>query len=284
MSIKLLWVLVLLCAGGALSQGFAMEKADQQAVKELYVCPMHPQITSDRKGSCPICGMDLVKKEVEEQNPAGVFISANKQQLIGVRMGVVKRQKLALEIVTTGKVAYNADIASGQGDYLKQIDTPAVRWRGTRRTPVYVTVYEYELGLLRKGQEVQVEAVAFAGDIFIGKVAALKPVINPESRTMRVRVDVEDRQGKLRADMFVNAKIMVDLGEKIAVPEEAVMDSGRRKIVYVVKDTRFTPREVVLGPKAGEFYEVRSGLDEGEEVVTSGNFMIDAESKLKGAL
>jgi multidrug efflux pump subunit AcrA (membrane-fusion protein) len=62
------------------------------------------------------------------------------------------------------------------------------------------------------------------------------------------------------------------------------MDSGTRKIVYVVKDDRFAAREVTLGPKAGEFYEVLSGLNEGEEVVTSGNFLIDSESKLKGAI
>jgi multidrug efflux pump subunit AcrA (membrane-fusion protein) len=72
---------------------------------------------------------------------------------------------------------------------------------------------------------------------------------------------------------------VVDLGTKLAVPEEAVMDSGTRKIVYVVKDDRFAPREVTLGPKAGEYYEVLSGLQENEEVVKSGNFLIDAESK-----
>lgn len=294
MNIKLLYVLlVLMLSGGALSQGFAMDKADQQAVKAVYVCPMHPQITADHKGSCPICGMDLVKKEAEPHGdspvavravPQGVMINTGKQQLIGVRKGVVTRQKLAVEIVTTGKVAYDPDLAAGQVDYLKEIDTPSPRWRNAGRTSIYMAVYEYELGLVRKGQDVLVDAVAYPGEVFKGKVAALRPVINAQSRTMRVKVDVEDRKGKLRPDMFVNAKIMIDLGEKLAVPAEAVMDSGLRKIVYVVKDNRFVARAVTLGPRAGEFYAVVSGLEEGEEVATSGNFLIDAESKLKSAL
>jgi Cu(I)/Ag(I) efflux system membrane fusion protein len=149
---------------------------------------------------------------------------------------------------------------------------------------IYMSVYEYELGLLKEGQAVLIDAVAFPGEVFKGKVTAITPVLNAESRSVRVRAEVDDKDGKLKPEMFVNAKISVDLGEKLAVPEEAVLDSGTRKIVYVVKDDRFAAREVTLGPKAGEFYEVLAGLNEGEEIVTSGNFLIDAESKLKGAL
>ncbi len=289
MNIRLLYVLlVLMFSGGTLSQGFAMDKADQQAVKAVYVCPMHPQIIADHKGSCPICGMDLVKKEAEpnasDKPTAGVAINTDRQQLIGVKKSRVTRQKLAVEIVTTGKVAYDPDLAAGQVDYLKEIGTPSPRWRNAGRTSIYMAVYEYELGLVRKGQDVLVDAVAYPGEVFKGKVAALRPVINAQSRTMRVKVDVEDKKGKLKPDMFVNAKIMIDLGEKLSVPAEAVMDSGLRKIVYVVKDNRFVARAVTLGPRAGEFYAVVSGLEEGEEVATSGNFLIDAESKLKNAM
>lgn len=280
-------MLCIVYAGGAPSQGFAVEPAGQHAAKVVYVCPMHPQITSDHKGSCPICGMDLVLKETASEaqgSPSGVLVNTDKQQLIGVRRGVVQRRQLALEIATAGKIADDPGLYSGQVEYLQEIKTASVKWRNGSRTLVYVTVYEYELGLIKKGQEVRIDAVAFPGEVFKGNVAGLRPIINTTSRTARAKVQVEDKEGKLKPGMFVNATIRVDLGEQLAVPEEAVMDSGTRKIVYVVRDNRFAAREVTLGPRAGQFYQVLSGLHEGEEVVTSGNFLIDAESRLKNAL
>lgn len=148
---------------------------------------------------------------------------------------------------------------------------------------IYITVYEYELGLVKEGLEVSVETIAYPGKVFKGKVTGLTPVLNAESRSVRVRAEVDDKEGQLKPEMFVNAHILVNQGEKLAIPEEAVINSGTRNIVYVVKDNRFVMREVVLGAKADGFYEVISGLKEGEEIVTSGNFLIDAESKLKGA-
>ena len=85
--------------------------------------------------------------------------------------------------------------------------------------------------------------------------------------------------------MYVDAKILYDLGEKLAVPQEAVMDSGTKKTVYIVEqDGRFEPKEVKLGPKADGYYEVLEGLTENQTVATSGNFLIDSESKLNAVL
>jgi len=374
---------ILLIAGFSaavfMSQGYAAEKSHQHSAKAAFICPMHPQITSDRKGSCPICGMDLVKKEeAEEESPAvsetkerkilfyrnpmnpsvtspvptkdsmgmeyvpvyeeekgapkGVSINTSKQQMIGVKKDVVMKRPLAVEISTVGKVAYDPDLFVAQEEYIQAVKTAtateksalvsireqsagllvsaerrllllgmskseieALKSSGAAQDNlyfpgnsgkawIYITVYEYELGLVKEGQEVVVDAVAFPGEVYKGKITALTPILSAESRSVRVRAEVEDKDGKLKPEMFVNAKISIDLGEKLAIPEEAVLDTGTRKIVYVVKDNRFAMREVTLGPKAGEFYEVISGLGEGEEVVTSGNFLIDAESKLKGAL
>lgn len=152
------------------------------------------------------------------------------------------------------------------------------------KTWIYITVYEYELGLVKIGEEVSIDTIAYPGEIFKGKVTALTPILDSESRSVRVRAEVEDKDGKLKPEMYVNAKIFVDLGEQLAIPEEAVLDSGTRKLVYVVKEDRFIPTEVTVGPRAGGFYQVLNGLQAGEEIVTSGNFLIDSESKLKGAL
>jgi len=149
---------------------------------------------------------------------------------------------------------------------------------------VYLTIYEYEIGLVKIGQEVTLDANAFPGETFQGKVVAITPVLSPETRSLRVRVEVNDPEHKLKPEMFVNAKLNIDLGEKLAVPETAVLDTGIRKIVYLAKDgDMLEARQVNLGQKAQGYYEVLAGLKNGDIVVTNGNFLVDSESKLKGA-
>lgn len=149
---------------------------------------------------------------------------------------------------------------------------------------VYVTVYEYELGLIKEGQSVEINAVAYPGELFKGKVAAIVPVLNAETRSNRVRVEAEDPGHKLKPEMFVNVKIKAELGEKLALPETAVLDTGMRKIVYLSKEGGLLEqREVTLGQKADGFYEVLDGVKEGDVIATSGNFLIDSETKLEGA-
>jgi Cu(I)/Ag(I) efflux system membrane fusion protein len=146
---------------------------------------------------------------------------------------------------------------------------------------VYITVYEYEMGLVKEGMPLEISALAFPGETFQGKVIAITPTINSQTRSAQIRAQVSDVQHKLKAQMFVNARIQVDLGEKLAVPESAIIDTGTRKIVYVAKEgDMLEQREVNLGQKAQGYYEVISGLDEGDVVISSGNFLVDSESKL----
>jgi len=145
----------------------------------------------------------------------------------------------------------------------------------------YITIYEYEIGLIAQDIPVEVESVAFPGEKFKGIISAVTPVLNGQTRSLRVRAEIDNPDHKLKPQMFVNAKINVDLGEKLAVPESAVIDTGMRKIVYVVKQgDNFEQREVSLGQKALGFYEVLGGLSDGDVVVSDGNFLIDSESKL----
>lgn len=146
----------------------------------------------------------------------------------------------------------------------------------------YIDIYEYEIGAVKTGDMVEIEAISYPGETFTGKVKSINPVLNPVTRTNQVRVEVENKDGRLKPEMFVNAKIRIALGEKLAVPEAAVLDTGLRKIVYLSKpDGVLESREVALGQKADGYYEVLDGLAEGDVVVTSGNFLVDSESKLK---
>lgn len=150
---------------------------------------------------------------------------------------------------------------------------------------MYAKLYEYDLALVRVGQEIAAEILSLPGKIFKGKVRSIDSMVDPMTRTTRVRAQLDDSEGVLRPDMYVNVNIKVDLGEVLVVPEEAVFQTGERNIIFVVKpDGVFEPRSVLLGTKAEGAYEIKSGALEGEVVVTSGNFLIDSESRFKGAL
>jgi Cu(I)/Ag(I) efflux system membrane fusion protein len=149
-----------------------------------------------------------------------------------------------------------------------------------------IDVAERDLGEISLGQGVVVKARSFPGREFTGKLEVIYPEINRETRTARVRVDLQNPEQKLLHDMYVDAEIEVGKQEPVlAVPENAVLDTGTRQTVLVDKgEGRIEPREVKIGRRGGGYIEVRDGLREGEPVVTSANFLIDAESNLKAAL
>ncbi len=153
------------------------------------------------------------------------------------------------------------------------------------RVWLYAPVYEFELPLVSIGQRVRVESQAIPGQTMEGMIQSIDAVLDPASRTARVRAVLTDPQRLLKPEMFVNASIVAELGEVLAVPEDAVFDTGTRRIVFIDQGKGlFEPRDVTVGVKADGFCEVKAGVGEGERVVTSGNFLIDSESRLKAAL
>ncbi len=146
-------------------------------------------------------------------------------------------------------------------------------------------IYEYELPAIRLGQAATIRMAYFPGESFTGKAIYIYPTLDPQTRTARVRYEFANPQGKLKPEMFTTVEILVRLGERLAVPEGAVIDTGVRQVVIVDRGAgTFEPREVRLGVQAGEVFEVLVGLAAGERVVTSANFLIDSESKLKEAV
>jgi membrane fusion protein, copper/silver efflux system len=149
-----------------------------------------------------------------------------------------------------------------------------------------IDVAERDLGAISMGQPATVKARSFPGREFSGKVEVIYPEINKETRTARIRVELLNPDLVLLHDMFVDAEIDTGSGEPVlSVPESAVMDTGSRQAVFVDKGRgRFEPREVKLGHRGSGYVEVRQGVADGEPVVVSANFLIDAESNLKAAL
>jgi RND family efflux transporter MFP subunit len=164
------------------------------------------------------------------------------------------------------------------GDHLVDIADLSVVW-------VWAQFYQDELPMLKKDLPITLTSSSYPGEKFPGKISVVDPFINDATRTGRVRIDVENPDLKLRPDMYVDAELTMDMGEGIAVPFSAVLPTGKHNIVFVDKGGgKLEPRFIELGRKYGDFYEVKSGLNETERVVTSANFLIDAEAKVQGAL
>jgi Cu(I)/Ag(I) efflux system membrane fusion protein len=369
-----------------------------------YTCSMHPQVRESKAGPCPICHMPMVKVETGKPRegaavPSGtVFISPDKQQRIGVRLGKVERRALTHTIRTTAAIehdetklasiaprfsgwvralfvdytgkavekgqpllkVYSPELFSTENEYLLALrnyeklseSAPAdaresakrlldstrrrlelweigneeileIEKRGAPgdelliRAPfsghvvtknavagrafragetlyeiaelshlwLDVFVYEYELPFIKIGQPARVVMPYLQNREYESEVTFIYPHIDPMTRRAKIRIELGNPEHELRPDMWANVEIPVDLGERLVVPSDAILDSGARKVAFVaLPDGHFEPRNVHTGVRAGGFIEVLRGLREGETIVTSALFLIDSESRLKSAL
>jgi Cu(I)/Ag(I) efflux system membrane fusion protein len=377
----------------------------------LYHCPMHPDVTSDKPGSCPICGMDLVKVEPAAPAETGsapppsgvagraaVTLSAERRQLLGVRSQEVRHARLERAIRTVGRIAvderrlhhvhtkfegyverlyvdftgafvrkgdhllaiYSPELVATQQEYLLALRAQqhlgassvaatargsadlldAARQRlllwdirdediealeksgrvtrtldlhaetsgyvveknvvdGMRVMPqdtlfdiadlshlwVLADVYESDLPAVRVGMAGEVTIPYLPGRTWRGTVTYVAPTVEPATRTVKVRLEIDNAEQDLKPEMYADVVLRPSLGEGLVVPESAVIDTGDRRIVFVDRGAgRFEPREVLVGFKVDGGMQVLSGLDDGEKVVVSANFLIDSESSLKAAL
>ncbi|MDP2912831.1 MAG: efflux RND transporter periplasmic adaptor subunit, partial [Candidatus Omnitrophota bacterium] len=248
---------------------------------ERIICPICGEVISTASGK--VVGISKRPTGDDSSKAAGpiVTISAEKQQLIGVKTEPVVRKTLTKLIRASGKIAYDPELVVTQEEFIQALknednikDSPlqdivdrAKSLRGAARNKLkllgmsddqiielertrraqtnlylpgkgenvwaYISIYEYEIGLVKVGAPVEVEATAYPGGIFHGKVVSISPVLDPITRTNQVRVEIVNTEDKLKPEMFVSARIKADIGEKLAVPESAVLDTGLRKIVYL---------------------------------------------------
>jgi RND family efflux transporter MFP subunit len=393
---------------GVAGGGHEGQAPAKPAGKVLYHCPMHPNYISDRPGTCPICGMNLVpvKEEQKETAPsaaavegrATVTISPERQQLIGVQTAAVEKKQLSKTIRAVGVVGYNEktlstvslrfggwieelmvkavgdevhkgaplfviyspELLQAQRNYLLARETVAAvgenataetkalteesvrsaRYRLTlweisedqikeleaKQEPkglatifakvdgvvisrnivlgayaeanrdlyavadlstvwLQADVYEYEMPLVKVGQEAKILLAAMPGESFTSTVSYVYPYLNDQTRTVRVRLEFPNPQGKLKPGMYATVLISADLGEQLVVDGNAILDTGVRQIAFVdLGEGRFEPRDLTVGQHAQGVAVILKGLAEGEKVVTSANFLIDSESQLKAAL
>lgn len=363
-----------------------------------YYCPMHPEVTSDKPGICPICQMDLVVREsemTEMENTEGLIKLGERKQIVAnVSTIKVKRQKLIKEIKAASYIDFaepNKKIISAKfngrieklfvnktGDYIKKgdalfeyyspeiiqaqndlllssksIDLASLSGLTTNETrvdvsevaanklklygftesqlselratkeinynPVYhspfsgtviekkiqdgvyfnegtslfeiadlstvwniAEVFEDDAIHIKSGSQVKLFLPSQPGVELTGRVTFIYPVINSETRTIKIRTEFTNTSNNLKPNMFGETVFLIDAGNNIVVPQSAVLLTGNRNIVWLkVGENTFEPREVTLGIKTNNQYEIKSGLNENDEVVVSGGYLIDSESQLK---
>ncbi|HEX2983661.1 MAG TPA: efflux RND transporter periplasmic adaptor subunit [Ignavibacteriales bacterium] len=369
------------------------DQTRQAAKADLYYCPMHPEVTSDKPGVCPICHMDLVKRTDTgaSSQSMGNTIMLSDQDITLANISTIKvgKKKLSGTVKTFGYLdfaepnrktissrfsgrieklfanqtgeyvkagsplfeIYSPDISQAQNDYLiayrnnknnsnqtsammlnssrkklellgitgKQVkeleQTGEVQLTITYYSPYSGTVLEkkinegayvnegtalYEiadlsvlwniteayisdLSYIKVGDNAEMTMQAYPGEVFKGRITFIYPVANSESRTVKVRSEFVNKGNKLKPQMFTETSFSRSAAEGIVVPDEAVIITGERNVVWVrVGGNSFSPRNVQLGAKFGSEYQVLSGLKAGEEIAATGAYLLDSESQLKG--
>lgn len=253
-----------------------------------------------------------------------VNMSEEKLQLIGVKTEAAAPHALAREIEAFGRVAYDPDLFVAQNDYLiarrtggsglgglqgslvkaararlelmgmsaAEIDAlgKSGRAQGDLVLPekdgsvwLYGSVFESDLPWVKPGTAVEI-AIPGNPKTLTGAVASLDPTIDAGTRTAQFRLRVSNSEGQFKPNMFVRMRIRGGGENALAVPENALIDTGKRKLVYVeTAPGRFLPREVTTGAYGTGYVEIRSGLTAGDKVVTQGGFFLDSESSMKAA-
>ncbi|XDD48680.1 efflux RND transporter periplasmic adaptor subunit [Leptospira sp. WS92.C1] len=330
--------------------------------KEIYYCPMHPTYTSDRPGTCPICNMDLVKKDHEEHNSSfasgsntmnpsdttkkvstpqetdsqksknvledvssnrELFLSLEKQQSIGIKTDSVLRRNLTKKISAYSSVAYDPELYTAIIEYremlrsreffpdtgsslggqnlqirLRQLglSTDQIRlWTSGKRDPselilggksgrshIYSQIYESDFSSVHVGLKILFKTNVYPDTTFHGTIRSIDTILDKNTRTLRLRSEVEDKQQKLKPQMFGNLEIQIPLKQTLSVPTSSILDTGAYKIVYVqTGPDRFLATSVKTGLNIGDWTEIKEGLKEGERVVSESTFLIDSEARIR---
>ena len=213
----------------------------------------------------------------------------NRLRLLGVTEGTISSIQRRRETRNTVPVISSASgvvtmLGAREGMYVTP-DMEIVTIADLSQIWVLVDVYEHQIDWLREGLTAEIRVPAYPGRVWEGEVEYIYPELDPMSRTLKVRLAFDNPNGLLKANMF--ADVVIYGGPKrdtLAVPAEAVIETGQRtSVVKALGAGRFQPADVVTGMRAGGMVEILSGIDAGDEVVVSGQFLIDSEASLQAS-
>ena len=175
------------------------------------------------------------------------------------------------------------------GDYVER-GMPLYTVSDLSKVWVLFDVYESQMAFIEEGSKISFSISSLPGETFEGTISFIDPLLNSQTRVATARVEVDNRNGKLKPEMFASGVVQSNIGEvdsqEIVVPKSAVLWTGKRSLVYIREEmgqnVGFTLREVVLGPSLGDAYVIEEGLSEGEQIVVNGTFTVDAAVQLSG--
>jgi len=199
------------------------------------------------------------------------------------------------DLERTGTVLKTLPIHSpGTGTVIKKVAVAGMRVNpgdelytiaDLSRIWVQADIYEYELPSIKPGQTAKVTLSYDPRTVLTARVGFIYPTLDPQTRTAKVRFEMENPGERLKPDMYANVEIKIPLGTRLAIPRDAILESGERQVIFIHHGGgKLEWRNVKLGVQAGDWAEVVEGLKEGDHIVTSANFLIDSESQLKSAV
>jgi len=238
------------------------------------------------------------QKTLEQAREKLRLLGLNQNQISNVEQSLTPSETITITSSTAGIVTAKDAI---EGRYVNT-GTVVYKIADLRQVWINLDAYESDLQWLKVGQKVGIKVAAYPGREFQGKILFIDPILDSKTRSIKVRVAVANPNLKLKPGMFVRAMIKSSLNAKgeiitthlsddksqqdlpLIVPASALLITGKRAVAYVrvpnTEEPTFEFREVELGPKAGEYYIVKSGLEAGEKVVTRGNFKIDSAMEI----
>lgn len=150
---------------------------------------------------------------------------------------------------------------------------------------VIANIYESDVQYIKAGQIAEITASSYPDEVFVSKINFIDPVFNPDTRTLEVRIDVANKNNKLKPDMFVKIKLNTFASQTLAVPKNSVIRTGEHDIVYIEKEKGvYVPRMIKVVYEQDGYYAITGDIKEGERVVTSGGFLIDSETQIQKGL
>ncbi len=229
----------------------------------VYTCPMHPEIRQNEPGSCPICHMKLVKVENNKnqksdspKSQVSLNVSPYQADLIGIKPVEVKVENVSHLIPVSGRILSSSAVA--------------------------LQVYQSDLRYIKPGVQFQGQGEIYPEDAISGRISSVDNIVDPNSRTVRVLGQIRGKPRGLLPEASFTGQVEVDLGEKLVIPEDAVLFTGLGSFAYIYEEDALTPKKITLGPKVGNSYIVTEGLKAGDIISSGPNFLIDSEAKIRG--
>lgn len=231
----------------------------------VYTCPMHPEVKRDKPGKCPICHMDLVKvkkntvtNQESKSETRGEILATNEElKLIGVQKHKVEKMSLNSKLPISGRFTSPSQIA--------------------------FQIYERELGEIKIGNKFVGQAAANPEIELQGIVTSIDAYVDPISRTIRVMGTLNTRSNNVRIESSFHGQIIVSIDNVLAIPEDSILHAGNDNLVYIFQEgNALKAKSIKLGIKTRGYYQVLSGLSEGDLITTGANFLLDSEAKIRG--